>query len=844
MDDRDVEKTAFVTHLGAYEWRVLPMGLSNAPPTFQRLMNSLLGHLRDIVIVYLDDILIFSNSLEEHARHVDQVLDILHKNGLKLHPDKCVFAQRQVTFLGHTIREGTIAMEQDKVEAIRNWARPKTKKQLQSFIGFLNFYRRFVRGLAAILEPLQVLIRALPKGGTLAWTAAADKAFERAKQAFCAAPVLRMVRGNGTFVLYTDASDEAIGAALHEVTGDREAPVAFFSRTLTSIERRYAARDKELLAVVASTKHWRHYLGGRKFVIRSDHQSLQHWKTMDVTGKGRLARWHEHLADFDFEIQYIRGKANIADALSRQPQKEEQPRAPTASAAAIHAARITVCVPGTSEEAMRADQYYGPVLQVLLATEGEQHPEWLRHRAKRFRWDKEQRALYLVDRTPDGEELLRRCVANIRNQQALIREYHDAPTGGHQGPERTYALLSQQYFWPRMKKAIERYIKSCDSCQRTKANTSAKTPIHPLDVPTAPGECVSVDFTEVPPSLRGHDYIMVVVDKFSKLVKIAPTTKSITAEGAAELFLTLVLPTFARLPRDIVSDRDPRFTADLWQSLWRNLGTELKMTTAHRPQGDGQTERANRQVLEYLRHYCNSAGSDWDAPARIAQLEFALNSKRSEPLEAAPYEVHLGRAAVHPAALNEPNPKQTDSITTMWRHTRETLNEACDRMARQAGPHVRARVFKVGDKVLLHTRNYPQFRQHKLAQPFIGPFTVKAVPSESTVVLDITQSWYRDIHPTVNVDSIKRYDDRRQQAAPPQQLDGQGKPVYNMERIISERVRRGRKQYLIRWQGYGPEDDTWEPEYKARRNKELWEAYKLTLPAKTTTRQRRRGGRK
>ena len=468
------------------------------------------------------------------------------------------------------------------------------------------------------------------------------------------------------------------------------------------------------------------------------------------------------------------------------------------------------------------------------------------HRAQRFRWDKDRNTLVLVDVNSQGREVLRQCVAGERAKRALLKEYHDTPCAGHQGFERTYAAIADNYFWPRLRRAVTRYIKTCNSCQRSKADpTAATAPLHPIETPTSPGEVLSLDFVEVPMSLRGHDYIMVVVDKFSKLLRIAATTKKVDAQGAAELFLQLTLPTFARLPTTLISDRDPRFTAELWQQLWTSVGTTLKMTTAHRPQADGQTERANRVVLEYLRHYVNAAGSDWDAPVRLAQLEFALNSKLSSASQTTPYELHLGRPAVPPAALGAPSvkPGEAEPIHSVWRRAREAMQEAEDQMVKTAGGRVRATPrFKVGDKVLLHTRNYEQYRTHKLAYPYIGPFTGKKVPSATTVVLDIDQSWY-NIHPTINIEAIKPYDDARDQQPPPQKYDAQGQPVFDMERIIAERKHYKTKQYLVRWEGYGPEYDTWEPEYKVRKCKEIWQAYQATLPGKRPTRrsQRREG---
>ena len=301
MAEKDIPKTAFVTHLGSFEWRVLPMGLTNAPATFQRLMNHLFTESTAFVAAYLDDIIIFSKNKEEHKEHIRYVLETLRKNKMSLNPKKCEFGRNRIHFLGHVIGENFVQMEPDKVDAVRNWTEPTTKKELQAFLGFTNFYRRFIRGYAEITSPLSDLTSRSAgadgsAGGKLPspLPEEAKKAFDKLKEMLTSAPALAMVKPKSPFILYVDASNTAVGAALHQQTQGREAPVAYSSKKLSAAERNYAARDKELLALVSATKTWRHYLMGRPFVVMSDHESLKYLTTMDLAagGKtGRLARW-------------------------------------------------------------------------------------------------------------------------------------------------------------------------------------------------------------------------------------------------------------------------------------------------------------------------------------------------------------------------------------------------------------------------------------------------------------------------------------------------------------------------------------------------------------------------
>ena len=426
--------------MGAFEWRVLPMGLTNAPPTFQRLMNSILGPFQKFARVYLDDVIIFSRTEEEHVEHVKAVLGALRKNGLRLNPQKCVFGVHEIGFLGHVIKARRIAMEADKVTVVQEWVTPRTKKQLQSFLGFANFYRRkYVRHFAEIAAPLTDVLHGLPGNALPTLTPAAVAAFEALKRAVAQAPVLHMVDPDpgATMVVYTDASDVAIGAVLHQrVTEEEEVPVAFASRRLTETETRYDTRDKELLGVMFALKQWRHYLLGRKFELRTDHASLEHLQTMDIRGrKGRLARWAEELADYDFTLRHIKGTDNAAaDALSRQPAQVNN---------VMMESRASVAIPGADIGAVIKDAYFGPVVAILQGSRPTS-AMW-EQRATRFRLtaDKE---LYLVDLTDTGRERLRRCVAGQANQERLVQVYHDAPTGGHQSAERTGEALSDVFF--------------------------------------------------------------------------------------------------------------------------------------------------------------------------------------------------------------------------------------------------------------------------------------------------------------------------------------------------------------------------------------------------------------
>jgi len=334
MDPADIEKTAIITPFGLFEYLFMPFGLLNAAQTFQRLMDRLFGHL-PFVFTYLDDHLIASATLEEHLEHLAQFFQILHQNGLTINPAKCTFAVSSLKFLGHMVSEAGLVPLPRHVAALQEFPPPTDIKQLQQFLGLINFYRRFLPSIARILKPLTDLLRGNPK--LLLWSAAAESAFLAAKAALVSAVPLTHPSPKATLSLAVDASDTHVGGVLQQLEGRAWRPLAFFSQKLSPTQCRYSTFDRELLAAFSAVRHFRFLLEGRQFRLLTDHKPLVSAMTrVTPPWSARQQRHMSYIAEFTADFRHTPGAANfVADALSRPPLPPQGQGLPKEAAAQV-----------------------------------------------------------------------------------------------------------------------------------------------------------------------------------------------------------------------------------------------------------------------------------------------------------------------------------------------------------------------------------------------------------------------------------------------------------------------------------------------------------------------------
>ena len=823
----DVPKTAFRTRYGHYEWKVLPFGLSNAPATFQALMNRVLApYLDRFCVVYLDDILIFSRSPEEHATHLRLVLQALEENELYAGLDKCTFGQKEVEFLGHIVGAGVLRPDPAKLAAVRDWPTPRNVRDVRSFLGLTSYYRRFVRGYAQMALPLNELTR---HDYPWRWREEEEAAFNALKAATTAAPVLQLPDPSLPYELYTDASNFALGAVLLQNHGQGLQPVAFLSRKLNPAERNYPTGDREMLAIYYALTQWRCYLEGATFKVNSDH--LNHtWFAQKRTLSRRQAKWSLWIESYygDVEIKYKAGKENLSDPLSRRPDL---------------AAMEAVATPSADDLLSRVRAGYDT--DPLYRQQGTAPTPGVRHDDGTNLWMFHDRVAVPCDR-------------DLR--QAIIAECHDCPSAGHLGVTKTIQRVARRFWWPHMGRSVHAYVTACGSCQLNKpVNQAPAGLLQPLPVPEGKWEHVTMDLiTDLPPTKQGFDSILTIVDRATKLVRFAPTRKEIGAQELARVFRQVWYRHYG-LPKVLITDRDRRFTSNFWRSFFTSVGTTLRMSTAFHPQTDGQSERANRTLEEYLRHYVGPRQDDWDEYLDLA--EFASNEAVNPATGYSPFYVAFGQHPLSPLDLSLGDvlvPAAQASVQEMsdlLRHARIKLEEARVRMAADANTRRRNVTFKEDDLVRLSTANLflPAALSRKLAPRYVGPFRVASVVNPVAYKLELPSSM--KIHNVFHVSSLQPW---RADAEFPGHQAGPARPPpvdesenrFEVDRLLDKRTRRlgrgSRVEYLVRWKGYGPEDDTWEPVSNldgAQESIAAFEASHHSLPGPAPARSQRRSAR-
>ncbi|KAK1633014.1 hypothetical protein QYE76_007329 [Lolium multiflorum] len=657
MKEGDEWKTAFKTKFGLYEWLVMPFGLTNAPSTFMRLMNHVLREfIGKFMVVYFDDILIYSRNESDHTIHIRHVLQVLRDNKLYGNLEKCTFCKDKVIFLGYVVSKHGVEVDVSKIEAIQNWPTPMNVSQVRSFHGLAGFYRRFVPNFSTIAAPLNDLTK---KGVIFEWGAAQDHAFDELKRLLTSAPLLALPDFNKQFEIECDASGIGIGGVLMQ----EGRPIAYFSEKLSGAKLNYPIYDKELYALIRVLEVWQHYLWPKEFIIHSDHEALKYLKAQSTLHK---LLCDLYATDHDFAEPY------------------------------------------------------------RLFALGKAWEKYHIHDGFLFRANK-------------------LCVPKSSVRLLLLQESHAGGLMGHFEREKTLLMLTDHFYWPKMRRDVDRYVKRCITCNKSKSKLKPHGLYTPLPAPTTPWEDICMDFVlGLPRTKRGHDSIFVVVDRFSKM-------EVVRHHG---------------VPKTIVSDRDVKFMSYFWKTLWRKLGKKLLFSTTCHLQTDGQTEVVNRTLSQLLRSMIKKNLKEWEEC--LPHVEFAYNRAVHSTTELCPFEVVYGFKLITPLDLlplpihervNMEASKRVDFVRKIHVKTKELIEKKGKTNAARMNKKRKEMLFKPGDLVWVYFRKdrFPKLRKSKLKPRGAGPYKVLAKINYNAYSIDLPVDEF-GVSNSFNVADLTPYD--------------------------------------------------------------------------------------
>ena len=640
MDADSTQYTAFSCEWGLYEYVVMPMGLTNAPATFQRLMNRVLQAEIEagIVVVYMDDLLIHSATLEQHLQHVTMIVERLRQHGIKIKLSKCEIAQQTVTFLGHEVTHGEIRPNAAKSRILFEYPRPLNITQLQAFLGLAGYYRKFIAGFAKIASPLYSLLSTTDtsrsKKTPLNWTDDTQTAFDQLRTILTTHPFLILPNFDLNYILDTDACGYAVGAVLSQEQDSQVRPVAYFSKHLSPAQRNYSTSERELLAIVLAVENFAQYLYGKHFTVNSDHQPLQ-WLFKTAKPSARLARWIIRLNDFSFTIHYKQGKSNAnADALSRWPLDSEDNHDEPDEQSEHIIASLHASQPTSTLQEKQPPYTYSQLVDTsnqLLEQLKDQDIQWIIGIIKQHPSDKPNNVDY---RNQQQKQLLNhyehlQVINDVLHHTKMdksghqttsyvlprhlvtwaIDTTHQTPVKGHLGTKKTLAKLDKRFFTIGLCEAVKQRLRQCDICQKVKFKPVQRAPLNPI-LPTRPGQLLTTDLTgAMTLTKRGNKYAMVLVDHFTKFVNAYAIT-NMEATTIADKLINHMMR--FGIVEQLLSDLGTQLQSQVLELVYDALGIQRLRTTAYHPECDGISERFVQTMKSMLSTLVNEKCDNWD----------------------------------------------------------------------------------------------------------------------------------------------------------------------------------------------------------------------------------------
>ena len=703
-------KTAFTVpsgkFAGTYEWKYLPFGLKNSGSSFQRFMDGILHGLQPLIVMaYVDDLLIFSNTLDDHYNHFKLVFERLKNANLTINLHKCKIALSEIPYLGYIISNKGIQADPKLVEKIKNAHEPNNKSELQTILGLFNFYRRFIKAYADVVRPMTDLLK---DGVEYQFNKNCTNAMQYIQRRLTSCPILIIPDFNKQFILTTDASNYGISAILSQIAPDNlEHPIAYASRRLSTREMAFHTTEREFLAILFGINQFKFYLYQTKFTVITDHKALQYILSMKDPAS-RILRWQLQLASFDYTVIHRKGtQIPHADALSRY----------------IHVIKTLEI---TEIQAMQQND-----------------PECIEF-SKRKNCKIIDNIIY--KNTKFGPKIF----VPSALKPIILQQHHDSITALHVGRCKMTKLINENYWWPNLGQDIKLYIQSCAKCAQIKMTDTTKMPLQELPQVDEPFQKIGMDVTELPETDKGYKYILTIVDHLSRYLVMIPLKNQKAATIAKKLNRHFI--SIYGVPQTILTDQGPNFMSNLFKELCNIYDINKLNTVPYWAQGNGRTEIVHKHIKKYLSYFVDKNQSNW--PELLPLIVASYNNLPHKTLNRSPYEIVFLKKMRTPFNVNIKGKKIKDDriielaekLTYIWEETKILSHNAHLKNAIQYDKKSIINQFKVGDLVWLKNERVALHKSKKLTAKYIGPYIIDKIISPVVVKLKITDKKFSVVH--------------------------------------------------------------------------------------------------
>jgi len=798
-----IERTAFATFCGIYEFLRMPFGLCGAPCTFMKVMECLRKELSAAFLVYIDDVILASLNENEHLKDIEKFLKVLIKYNLKLKLEKCSFGKSEIKYLGFLISAQGIRPDPKNIAAVQRFEPPKTLTELRSFIGAVSYFRRFIKGFAEIMAPLHELTK-IGEGIEKNWKSEHQKTFENIKNKLIKAPVLASPNFKKSFIVETDASKIAIAGCLLQKNEDGEHPITFISKKLTQNEQKFTTAELEALAIVYSLDQFRPYIEGTgTTLIRTDNSvACALMRKKDLVG--RMAKYQLAVQAHDIKIEHRSGKTNkFCDHLSRYPAQEEE----------LIEYNCQVC---TIRESIKPDwekflktveenipenqdfelpkEFYSPqkwkkvtndeirnelskdrnYLEIIQKLQKENIPENENDQENFLAENEKLHESYsiidgiLYKWLENKEEKLPVIVVPYILRERIIRECHeDELIGGHLGIMKTLEKIRKRFWWKRIIPDTKNFVTACIKCQQRKSIPKIvhKEPIYPIEIPTEPFHRIHMDILgPLPETAEGFKYILSITDAFSKWLIAVPMINQ-TAISVSQAFVDNLITKFG-CPKVVITDNGRQFISKIFEDLSKIYGFKHKKTTTYHPQSNGAVERMNRVIADMMYNYVNIKGTDW--ASHLQHISFAYNSSIHASSGQTPYFILFARDPITPIDLrlkgteigereieiSEYLQNKRKIVSEVWESVKESLGKSQISQKKFADAERREHNFEIFELVLIQIDHHAPENYHKFRQKWSGPFRIIKV---ETPVLTLEEVGNKEKVLKIHVDKVKKF---------------------------------------------------------------------------------------